>query len=429
MVTNFRTYWVDGEIGRFEFITHHIVHEGTVRYNTALDVFPRRKCWEWYKTHGFTEVAFIYGATEESYRQTSRLINRMRDQQEDGTPARTIREQAEGEGAKLLDAIERKAAQILTTHEFSPTGTFEGHPETYQGQQAVTVPEARVADAIAVCQAHRKVACDLRENPILYEAPEATVNISIDDVGVKRQKVQRTGHEEADPEGRSVSSSQKRKYVHNTVIHIEKNEKSSLITGHGLHHVLSLLIAFLLQSDLVQYRFQFFTDGYTVLHEAIRRCFSWYKNLGILLDWYHLEEKCQLQLSLAMKGRMMRNEALNELLPLLWYGLVDHAIAFVKRIDASQLKNPDALTQLIGYFERNRAHIPCYAVRKELGLRNSSQIGEKMNDLVVAERQKHKGMSWSVSGSIALASLTALTRNHEYAMWFEEGNIEFKLAA
>jgi hypothetical protein len=30
------------------------------------------------------------------------LINRMRDQQEDGTPARTIREQAEGEGAKLL---------------------------------------------------------------------------------------------------------------------------------------------------------------------------------------------------------------------------------------------------------------------------------------------------------------------------------------
>jgi len=42
------------------------------------------------------------------------------------------------------------------------------------------VPEARVADAIAVCQAHRKVACDLRENPILDEAPEATVNISID---------------------------------------------------------------------------------------------------------------------------------------------------------------------------------------------------------------------------------------------------------
>jgi len=54
---------------------------------------------------------------------------------------------------------------------------------------------------------------------------------------------------------------------------------------------------------------------------------------------------------------------------------------------------------------------------------------QKMNDLVVSDRQKHNGMSWSVSGSVALASLTALARNNEYALWFEEGNVEFKLAA
>ena len=182
-------------------------------------------------------------------------------------------------------------------------------------------------------------------------------------------------------------------------------------------------------SECLRYRFQFFTDGYTILHEAIRRCFSWYSNLAIILDWYHLEEKCKMQLSLAMTGRVIRNEVLTELLPLLWYGLVDHAIAFIKTLDPSQIKDPDAITKLIGYFERNRAHIPCYAVRKELGLRNSSNIGEKMNDLVVSDRQKHNGMSWSVSGSVALASLTALARNNESALWFEEGNIEFKLAA
>jgi hypothetical protein len=267
-----------------------------VRDNTALDVCPRRKCWEGYKPPGFKAVACIYGATEESYRKTSRLINRRRAQQADGTPARTIRDQAEGEGAKRLDASERKAAQMLTTPEFSPTGTCEGHPETDHGQPAVTVPEARVADAIAVCQAQRKVAGDLREHPIRDAAPEAPVNISMDAVGVKRPKVQRTGHEEADPEGRSVSSSQKRKYVHHTVIPLEKNEQRALSTGHGLHHVLSLFIAFLLQRDLVQSRFQFFTDGYPVLPEAIRRCFSWYKNLGILFDGYHLEEQCQWQL-------------------------------------------------------------------------------------------------------------------------------------
>jgi len=49
--------------------------------------------------------------------------------------------------------------------------------------------------------------------------------------------------------------------------------------------------------------------------------------------------------------------------------------------------------KLIAYLNRNKSYIPCYAVRKELGLYNSSAIGEKMNDLVVSERQKHNGMN------------------------------------
>jgi hypothetical protein len=51
--------------------------------------------------------------------------------------------------------------------------------------------------------------------------------------------------------------------------------------------------------------------------------------------------------------------------------------------------------------------IPCYALRKAFGLCNSSAIGEKINDLIVSNRQKHNGMSWSKKGSLALASLTA----------------------
>ncbi len=141
------------------------------------------------------------------------------------------------------------------------------------------------------------------------------------------------------------------------------------------------------------------------------------------------KKKCKLHLSLATPGRAIRNEALQQLCPLLWHGLVDHAIAFVTSLPPSQIKDPEAIKTLIRYFERNRAYIPCYAVRKALGLRNSSQIGEKMNDLVVSDRQKHHGMSWSITGSVALASLTVLARNGEHARWFEEGDIEFKLAA
>ena len=64
-----------------------------------------------------------------------------------------------------------------------------------------------------------------------------------------------------------------------------------------------------------------------------------------------------------------------------------------------------------------------------MGLCNSSAIGEKMNDLIVSKRQKHNGMSWSKDGSIALASITAIKRNSEYKKWFEEKELEYKLAA
>ena len=130
-----------------------------------------------------------------------------------------------------------------------------------------------------------------------------------------------------------------------------------------------------------------------------------------------------------MTGREFRNTALKQLLRLLWYGLVDDAIAAITALDRSQVKNVQELTRLIGYLEWNRPNIPCYAVRKRLGLRNSSQLGENMNDVVVADRQKRRGMSWSVAGSIALASLTALVQNGEVTHWFAEGTRQCTLAA
>ncbi|MCP4376851.1 MAG: hypothetical protein GY794_11825, partial [bacterium] len=173
-------------------------------------------------------------------------------------------------------------------------------------QAAVNLPEARVADAITVCQAQVKVEYELSRNPVSDEDPESTVNMTIDDVGAKRQNAKRTYEQrgadtvivepsstphseskfEATPEKtfENTSPPKKRKYVHTTVIHVEKSRRSYLITGHGITHVLSVLIAFLLNNTLLQYQLQFFTDRYSILHEAIRRCFSWYPRLGIIVD-------------------------------------------------------------------------------------------------------------------------------------------------
>ncbi|WP_319575735.1 hypothetical protein [uncultured Desulfobacter sp.] len=74
------------------------------------------------------------------------------------------------------------------------------------------------------------------------------------------------------------------------------------------------------------------------MNSSIFKGFSWYKNIGIILDWYHLEKKCKEQLSLALKGRKIRNETLDKLKPLLWHGLTDKAVAHLESIGKDSIK-------------------------------------------------------------------------------------------
>lgn len=132
---------------------------------------------------------------------------------------------------------------------------------------------------------------------------------------------------------------------------------------------------------------------------------------------------------MALNGKIVRNEVLRGLTPLLWNGLVDQAVVYLKTLPPNCVRQVQYLEKLIEYLERNKPYIPCYCVRKTLGLRNSSNRGEKENDLIVSERQKNNGMSWSKDGSVSLASLNCLKRNSEANFWFRTGEISFKLAA
>ena len=71
------------------------------------------------------------------------------------------------------------------------------------------------------------------------------------------------------------------------------------------------------------------------------------------------------------------------------------------------LRPQNKIQDLCAYFERNRVCIPCYALRSIFYLKNSSNRVEKANDLTIAQRQKHNGMSWSFSGSGAIAQIKA----------------------
>jgi hypothetical protein len=346
------------------------------------------------------------------------LINRIRHQ-EGATPERTVADNTEREGEKLRVFIEKKTQDILAEHLFTEEGVPQ-EKEAYRVKEVACIGEEEIEKAIERCDFSQQEKAEVIKNPVLYEASEKTVNISIDDVNVKHQKEERKGN---------AKKPEEREYVHNTVVHIHRGGVSYTLNGFGVFSTLRILIAFLLHNDLLKNRLQFFVDGQKTLHAAIITAFSWLHNVGILLDWYHLEKKCKGELSMAMKGRTIRNTVLGQLMHLLWYGMVDKAIAYLTTLSEDWIKDRSHTECLIQYIERNRPYIPCYAVRKMLGLRNSSNRGEKENDLIVSHRQKHNGMSWSESGSVALATLSALKRNNEYKKWFEEGDLAFKLAA
>lgn len=412
-------------MGRFSFTTHGVEQGNKLTHLTSRELFPVLQAKAWYRTRGFKEVALVHGVVENSYRKTAALINRVRHQSaEEGTPVRTLCDTTEGEGQQILAQMERQAERILQEHAFTPDGLPEEAIDW--GQASTTLPIQEVEDAMAACDAPEDWKEEMRDNPVVYETPSSQVYVSMDGVGVKEQKAERC--KEPPPKRRRKHP---KAYVYTTLAQVEHDEGSYVLVGAHTLGVLGLLLAFLLDNGLWKLGLTFLTDGQKTLQGAILRAFSWWKSVQLILDWYHLDKKCKEQLSLAMKGRDLRNTALQELRRLLWHGLTDRAIRFLQQLDRETIKRVEARDQLIASLERNKPYIPCYAIRQRLGLHNSSNRGEKANDLVVSERQKHNGMSWSPDGSVALAAVTALVRNQGQDTWFDQKTVpmEFSRAA
>ena len=155
----------------------------------------------------------------------------------------------------------------------------------------------------------------IKENPVPYETLKNVINISIDDVGVKKQKEKRQKMTQDDISKNDINV-KKREYVQNTIAHIKYNGKKYMINSFGILHSLQIIISFLLHNNIHEEQIVFFIDGNS-LYLKILRCFYWHKNMLIILDWYHLQKKCKELLSMALKGSKIRNEVLEVILPLL----------------------------------------------------------------------------------------------------------------
>jgi len=393
--------------------------------NTAKDVFKTLYAKEWYRTMGFNELALDF-TNHTSYRQAVKMLNRVRNEK-DGTPVRTLSNIVEIEGEKVQKEMVKMTKDILYDHDFAENGTpnNEAKAKVYMPDKRKIRIHHKTIEA-KIKEYNKDKPDDLKipltEQEKFYENIDNTINISIDDVSVKKQKEKR-------PKDEEKSQDTKKHYVRNTIVHIEKLKERYFLNACSTVEVLPRIVAFLLLNNNLKNYLLFFVDGEKSLHNAIVNKFSWFKDYGILLDWYHLSEKCKMELSLALKKRDFRNDILEKIEKQLWIGKIDGAIEILRSIAKDNIKSESNIERLIGYFERNRDYIPCYALRKSLGLRNSSNKGEKANDILVASRQKHNGMSWSKDGSVALATISTLYKNNEQKNWQERSKIEFKFVS
>jgi hypothetical protein len=346
-------------------------------------------------------------STDMSARNAARRLNRFR-RESDGISAMTYRNTVEREGESIQLAIEKKCASSLVENGFTLNGEIEESTE-FTAEISESMPIEAIGAAACELNIKKAYVSD-------YESAESAVNISIDDVGVKRQT-----------ETRPCGEAEQPKRVNNSVIHVESTDGKYILNSSSIFGVLRLLLGFLLCGGLLRKQLVFFTDGARDIHNEIPRMFA-FANYKIILDWYHLAKKCREQLSMALFGSKIRNEFLEELLPCLWFGNVDGAIKLLRNINPKKVRNPDEIDKLVGYFERCRDYIPNYALRKELGLRNSSNSGEKANDLIVSSRQKNNGMSWSDKGSRTFASVSAAICNGELFNWIHYNALNFNLS-
>src|SRR4028119_1527055 len=84
---------------------------------------------------------------------------------------------------------------------------------------------------------------------------------------------------------------------------------------------------------------------------------------------------------------------------------------------SGEMKNVEALEELIGYLGARRPYLPDYEARQRAGLWIASNRVEKFNDWSVSARCKHQGMEWTEAGVVSLAVLEATRRNGELPTW------------
>lgn len=402
------------------------------------------------------------GVASSSDRRIVRLLNLIlhRNSDIDSIKLRTVTDLVESEGQSYLSAMTAWGNSTLETHNWnSDTGLpkenaflsegISAYDKTAYGPKLTETEKETHSTQIE--QLVEQINTDKPEDfkipeeltdPKTVEADSSkAVIVSLDGVCSKRQKDTRPPKDPNEPffqrdelEGpedlRRAPDPKKRPKVETAVAHIDFDGKKYVMADTNMFALCKLVLAFLLHHGLLEDRkLIFLSDGGKDIKAAVEHVFAFCPYV-IMLDWYHLKKHCLEMLSMSVVGgkkhRDIQWEIRRNLFRRLFNGNVDGAQNYLASLDRIWIKNQVMLQGLSDYLERKRSTIACYSLRKRMGLRISSNRVEKVNDMIVSERQKGKGMSWSREGSWSLAVLTTKYLNHENENWSQSHTIGFE---
>ena len=156
------------------------------------------------------------------------------------------------------------------------------------------------------------------------------------------------------------------------------------------------------------------TDGARTIRRQLAELFG--QPVPVILDWYHLDKKVGELMGMVARNKQEKAVHVAHLLHHLWHGRTDAALTYLRR--DVQAKNPEQLAALVTYLEKHQAESIDYGRRQRAGKPIGSGRMEKGVDQVIGVRQKHKGMSWSPTGSKALGILNLLYLSVYLTRWY-----------
>ena len=367
-----------------------------------------------------------------SFRKAAAQINRYQHRHEGNeVSSRQLDYLATRKGKAIFDMQIKEADAILDRAGINPKTLLPKKDGVLESIIRLPVPEdddAKRERFSRVIEAFNKGLDDfaqIKNDELILKTeliPDKTVIICLDEIGVDHQRELRRKNGK-EPEGKAKSSER----VETTSIHIQAGGNIYRMTAPNMKDAVKLSLAFLLEHGLKDgANLLFFFDGARNIRAAIDKYFAFYPHTAYI-DWYHVRKKVREHSSSAFSGSFEeKRKIVDGICERLWAGNVDEAFNYID--GQTCVRSEKGVAKLKGYLERKKPFLYCFALRKQLGYRNASSPVEKTNDLAVAQRQKHNGMSWGYQGSRSLASITTLRLNGEFDEWIHTGTIRFGFA-